>query len=186
MKNKKDYLPRLDSSRSGTNRQGITLIEVIAVIAIISIFSVISYKQLADNRHHAEVEAVANEIAANINQARNAALTGKKVDGVVPGCFAIRILSGFGAFWYDRFLANDECGGWAANWEDWELISQKVTLSGFVSVFGVSNEAFRYKVPNGERLYGTMGGDDFIIVESNADFTIQKTVRINDYRAYVE
>ena len=166
------------------NKKGVTLIEVMAVIAIISIFAVISYKNLANNRNHAEVEAVASEIASLINQTRNFALTGKVVNGNVPGCFAIRFQNYTGQNEYLRFLGNDTCV-YVSSWGAWQKISSKVKISGFLAVPPVSDRSsFRYKVPDGERLTGT--ANNWILVESKADSTIQKTVKINQYRAYVE
>jgi len=168
--------------RQEKNYKGVTLIEVFGVIAIISIFAVISWKQLADNRKHAEVEAVAQEIASLINQTRSYALTGRKVNTgsleEVPNCFGIAFMQNGS---YRRIWIKGECSNestWINDVMDDGSISSKVNLagSGDLSIFHV------YAVPNGDKYYGYQD----ITVESKSDSSIQKIIEINNYRAVVK
>jgi len=165
------------------NKKGITLIEVLSVIAIISIFAVISYENFASNRHHAEVEAVANEIASLINQTRNSALTGKKVNDTVPACFAIRFQNYTGINEYKKFIATKGCNNQIGAAVEEKEISSKVSIDGFLTT-ATFRSAFRYEVPNGKNKF--MGDQETITVASKAEPNIKKTVIITQYRAYVE
>lgn len=179
MNEKKENMYRLAKKKA---YRGGTFIEVVSVIAIIGIFAGISWKNLSDNKKHAEVEAAASEIASLINQTRGYALTGKKINmggnEKVPGYFTI-VFSPDGL--YSRIAMVSSCNDFV----DYEIfengieISKKVNLNGYVGFF----KRFCYNVPNGD---GNISNIEEIIVESKSDFNIKRTVTINPYRAIVE
>lgn len=157
---------------------GITLLELIIVMAIISIFAAMSWRSFVNARTNAEVEGACSTIAGLINETRNMALTGEKVDGNVPGCFMIFFNRDgdysvygkgtcFGSMPPAPFLRGN--------------VSTKTILTNYISN---DSKYYLYEVPNGDVATDASGPSyGNIVVTAKSNNFIYKTVEVSPYRA---
>jgi len=180
------------------NYKGVTFVEIMVVIAIISIFAVISYKSMVNNRHWAEVEAAASEIASLINQNRSFALTGKQVNTgfgfLIPDCFAMRLYCDNGSNHFD-FFQNIAAFDFPTDTEqlcnhfNGSLGIKHIIYDTKLKISGSFCDTYiKHRAPNGYTLFSSNHTimERELRVESDADSNIFKKVKINKYRAWVE
>ncbi len=77
--------------RNVASKKGFTLIELIVVLAVVAIVTTISWSALSGMKNRANVNNACGQVSAMINKTRNYALSGKKVNGVVPASFTVSV-----------------------------------------------------------------------------------------------
>ncbi len=96
------------------NKKGVTLLELMTVIAIVGIMTGVSLIFLSrENREKKEVEMAAQEVAAALREAQNAALTGKAMEasGEYPCRFVFQATANSSNYSVSYHYYEEEAGG---------------------------------------------------------------------------